>query len=62
MRLTLDPVPMWHWYLLIGAIDFVTCLRVYSLGFRHYGDKRLFPARRSRAKDSRNYITISGNS
>ncbi|KAF8124976.1 hypothetical protein EV363DRAFT_695178 [Boletus edulis] len=46
MRLTLDPVPMLHrpllWYLIIGIIDFVTCLRLYSLGFRHYSDKRMF--------------------
>ncbi|KAF8441551.1 hypothetical protein L210DRAFT_2079737 [Boletus edulis BED1] len=45
MRLTLNPVPILHrpllWYLIIGVIDFVTCLSLHSLGFRHYGDKRL---------------------
>ncbi|KAH0827380.1 hypothetical protein J3R83DRAFT_4033 [Lanmaoa asiatica] len=52
MRLTLDPVPMLHrpllWYLIVGIMDFVTSVRLYSLGFRHYSDKRLlgsFPPR-----------------
>ncbi|KAF9233338.1 hypothetical protein BU15DRAFT_54018 [Melanogaster broomeanus] len=46
MKLTLDPVPMLHrpllWYLIVGFVDFVTCLKLYSLGFRHYSDKRWF--------------------
>ncbi|KAF9222757.1 hypothetical protein BS17DRAFT_796530 [Gyrodon lividus] len=52
MKLTLDPVPMCHrpflWYLVgcslqtVGFVDFLTCLRLYSLGFRHHSDKRWF--------------------
>ncbi|KAF8550891.1 hypothetical protein OG21DRAFT_1418930 [Imleria badia] len=46
MRPTLDPVRMLHrpllWYLIVGVIDFMTSLRLHSLGFRHYSDKRLF--------------------
>ncbi|KIJ67990.1 hypothetical protein HYDPIDRAFT_83194 [Hydnomerulius pinastri MD-312] len=46
MRLTLDPVPVNHrpflWYMIVGLIDFVTYLRLYLLGFRHYSDKKWF--------------------
>ena len=27
---------------IVGVIDFITSLRLYSLGFRHYSDKSLF--------------------
>ncbi|KIJ19163.1 hypothetical protein PAXINDRAFT_166994 [Paxillus involutus ATCC 200175] len=46
MRPTLDSVSMVHrpllWYMIVCLIDFLTCLKLYSLGFRHYSDTRWF--------------------
>ncbi|KAH7909220.1 hypothetical protein BJ138DRAFT_992178, partial [Hygrophoropsis aurantiaca] len=65
MRLTFDPVVTVHrplvWYMIVGFVDFMVSLQLYTLGFRHHNIRgwfksfppRLFPSYSQRSVDDR---------
>ncbi|KAJ3823628.1 hypothetical protein F5880DRAFT_498512 [Lentinula raphanica] len=49
LRLTLDEVKMVHrplvWYMIVALVDFITSVKLYSLGFRQYAPSNQLPLR-----------------